>query len=103
MEPILYPVVEIDEYFKLADEIASNAKNLEFEDIVVGEFRMNRQCFAKIAEIQAYSKLFHNPFYYSDGTFVSYKNASSAVKMIAERIRSGCNTRVVEFEYNNEE
>ena len=103
MEPILYPVVEFDEYLRLADEIASMAQISDFEDIVVGEFRMNRQCFAKIAEIQEHSKLFHNPFYYSDGTFVSYKNASSAVKMIAERIRSGCNTRVVEFEYNNEE
>ena len=100
MEPILCPLVNIEEYFALADEIAQDAVQRRYEDVVVGEFRMNRQCFAKIAELLPHSKLFHNPFYYNDGTFVSYKGASEAVKKIAERIRMNCNVRVVEFEYS---
>ena len=100
MEPILYPVVKIEEYFALADEIAQDAVQRRYEDVVVGEFRMNRQCFAKIAELLLHSKLFHNPFHYNDGTFVSYNGASEAVKMISERIRMNCDVKVVEFEYS---
>lgn len=100
MEPILYPVVKIEEYFALADEIAHDAAQRKYEDVVVGEFRMNRQCFARIAQLLPNSKLFHNPFYYNDGTFVSYNGASEAVKMISERIRMNCDVKVVEFEYS---
>lgn len=99
MEPVLVPIVETEDYFLLADTILQHCRQFDYEDIVVGEFRMNRSCYNKIAEHKHYSKLFHNPFEHVDGEYTSYLDSEKAVAQIAEYLRNNTDKRIITFEY----
>ncbi len=101
VEPVLAPIVADAEYISLADDIINACQLTKFEDIIVGEFRMNKACFAKIAEQRAESKLFHNPYSEETGTYVSYRGANETVNKIADRIKENSDTKVIVFEYKS--
>lgn len=99
IEPVLVPIVSESEYVQLANKIIEYSKTVVYEDIAVGEFRMNKSCYAKIATQRYYSKLFHNPFARNDGEYVSYENSKAAVNNIAELLRKNTDRNIIVFEY----
>lgn len=101
MEPILVPIVPENEYFRLADLILQHCENVAYEDIVVGEFRMNKSCYNKIAAQRYYSKLFHNPFAECNREYTTYKDINDTKNKIAEYLRKNTTVKVIAFEYKD--
>lgn len=101
IEPVLAPIVPENDYFELADLILRHCKTVVYEDIVVGEFRMNKSCYNKIASQKYYSKLFHNPFAKCDGEYMSYVKSNETKNKIAEYLRKNTEVKIITFEYKN--
>lgn len=98
MEPVLVPIVPKSEYIALADVILRHCNTVSYEDIVVGEFRMNRACYNKIAAQKYYSKLFHNPYTECSDDYMSYKGSQDAVNEIARYLRNNTDVNIITFE-----
>lgn len=99
MEPVLVPIVPKSEYIALADIILRYCNSVKYEDIVVGEFRMNKSCYNKIAAQKYYSKLFHNPYAECSDDYMSYNGSQAAVNEIADYLRNNTDVNIITFEH----
>lgn len=100
VEPVLAPVVDEQLYFELADEIAANALSCDFEDVVIGGFRMNTPYFKRIAELSPHCKLFANPFLKEHDGGMLYEASQNIVQLLAKYIEQKTQLRTVCFEYD---
>lgn len=98
IEPVLAPVVNEKDYFALADEIIKSAATNQFEDIVVGEFRMNGKYFQQIASLHKECPLFANPYISYRGTAAFYDGSKECVLRISEHIRQKSGLKVICFQ-----
>lgn len=97
IEPVLVPIVDINEYNSLVDIIIESTKKHTYEDIVVGSFRMNKNYFNLIASRLPESKIFNNPFIYETNS-ISYENSNTATIEIANKLRLNTNTNILCFD-----
>ena len=98
VEPVLAPVVSENDYFELADEIIKSASTNRYEDIVVGEFRMNGKYFQQIASLHTECCLFANPYISYHDTAAFYEGSKECVLRISEHIKQKTGLKVICFQ-----
>ncbi len=97
IEPILTPIIPIEEYMVLIEKIIDIHKTSPLEDIVLGEFRMNKPYFKTISERLPYSKIFHNPFVSEANGSISYIAAKNTIKVLQNMIKTKSDLKIVCF------
>ncbi len=98
VEPILAPVVPVDDYYSLMDNIAEFAKKHAVEDVVLGEFRMNCNYFSLIRAQLNNSRLFANPYIVEDKeNGVSYRGADKIKDELYKYLSDKINVKIVCF------
>ncbi len=97
MEPILAPIVPAEKYYDLADRLISFGEKYPVEDIVLGEFRMNKPYYAAIAKQKPCSALFHSPFASENSGAVILEEAKELSSQLFCYMNNKSRIKVIKF------